>query len=76
VLAFKNGRKLVGVNADAWAFQVSNYSVLRRWFDDRTHWTAPLAQSKQAIAIVSAVHEIVSMESQLNGLLSDAIATS
>jgi len=36
-LVFENGRELDGVTADAWAFETSNYPVLRSWFAARTH---------------------------------------
>jgi hypothetical protein len=74
-LTFDNGRILTGVTSRAWSFQVSNYPVLKNWFEARTHWTATPAQSKQAMAVVTAVTYILALEPALNQLLDDATAT-
>lgn len=71
-LTFDNGRALTGITSRAWSFQISNYPVLKNWFEARTHWTATPAQSRQTMAVVSAVTSMLALEADLNQLLADA----
>jgi hypothetical protein len=71
-LVFENGRELTGVPKSAWDFQVSNYFVVRGWFEARRHWTATPAQAKSAISVVSAARTMLSLTPKLDGLLAAA----
>lgn len=73
-LAFENGRQVTGVTSEAWAFQVSGYKVLPRWFEARKHWLVTTVGAKETLHVVSSASTLVDLYARSNDLLERVLA--
>jgi hypothetical protein len=72
-IKFANGRRIEGIPAAVWTFEVSGYHVLRKWFAAREHWTVTQAHTLQALATTIAVSDLVALGPALDHALSTLV---
>lgn len=71
-ILFANGRTLVGVPPEAWAFEVSGYRVLPSWFAARAGWTVSAARAREALAVVNSAAVLARSAKELDRVFQSA----